>query len=86
MPHTVPQSRYSFQPDPRGSARDALDFDHLARFTSMSALQLIAERVQRGRIVVDVGRQEVCRRDIAQEVEPEDGELGEHPPFVGEFR
>src|SRR5690349_8409123 len=55
------------------AARYALDLDHPgALHEHGAAFELIAEGSERLGILIHVRRQEMSRRDVAQEIEPED--------------
>ena len=68
------------------AARDALHRHHPGTLNDhAAAAQLIAIRLQVKRIIAHICRQQVVRHKVPQIVEPEEGELGQHLPLVGNF-
>ena len=69
------------------AARHAFDLDHVgALHEHRAAFQLIGKCRQRLRVFLDIGRQKMRGREVAQKIEPEDRKLREHPALVRECR
>jgi hypothetical protein len=63
--------------------RDALYREHFELLDQLgAALELVAVRVQRRGILINVGGQKVGLDDVLQEIEPEDGKLRENLAYA----
>src|ERR1019366_10202742 len=67
------------------AARHALDLNHAGALDQhRAAFELIAKSRKRVRIVRDSRGEKVVGSEVAQEIEPEDGKLGQHLAFIGD--
>lgn len=69
------------------AAGDAFDIDHPGAMNQhRTAFELIAIRMEFARVVGRIGGDEMIRDYVAQQVQPEDGELCEHSALIGNRR